>query len=87
MKTTNILLTVSYDGTDFFGYQVQPNKRTVQSELENAILKLTGESVKTVITAVGTVKATVGAIGAVTVFSIILPPIIYTVLYKLSLFS
>ena len=48
MKTTNILLTVSYDGTDFFGYQVQPNKRTVQSELENAILKLTGESVKTV---------------------------------------
>ncbi len=44
-----------------------------------------GENVKSVITAVGTVKATVGAIGVVTVFSIILPPIIYTVLYKLSI--
>jgi len=44
-----------------------------------------GENIKSVITAVGTVKATVGAIGAVTVFSIILPPIIYTVLYKLSI--
>lgn len=48
MKTSNILLTVSYDGTNFYGYQVQPNKRTVQSELENAIFRLTGEKVKTV---------------------------------------
>lgn len=45
---TNILLTVSYDGTNFCGYQVQPNKRTVQSELENAITLVTGEAVKTV---------------------------------------
>ena len=45
---TNVLLTVSYDGTNFFGYQVQPNKRTVQSELESAIYRLTGENVKTV---------------------------------------
>ena len=44
-----------------------------------------GENIKSVITAVGTVKATVGAIGVVTIFSIILPPIIYTVLYKLSI--
>jgi stage III sporulation protein AE len=44
-----------------------------------------GENIKSVITAVGTVKATVGAIGAVAVFSIILPPIVYTVLYKLSI--
>lgn len=44
-----------------------------------------GENIKSVITAVGTVKATVGAIGVVTVFSIVLPPIIYTVLYKLSI--
>jgi tRNA pseudouridine38-40 synthase len=44
----NILLNISYDGTDFFGYQVQPNKRTVQSELENAIFVLTGEKVKTI---------------------------------------
>lgn len=44
-----------------------------------------GENIKSVITAVGTVKATIGAIGAVAIFSIILPPIVYTVLYKLSI--
>ena len=44
----NVLLTVSYDGTDFCGYQVQPDKRTVQSELESALLKVTGKECKTV---------------------------------------
>ncbi len=44
-----------------------------------------GENIKSVITAVSTVKATTGAIGAVAIFSIILPPIVYTVLYKLSI--
>lgn len=43
-----ILLTISYDGTDFCGYQVQPNKRTVQLELENALKKVTGKDIKTV---------------------------------------
>ncbi|MCQ6276417.1 tRNA pseudouridine(38-40) synthase TruA [Bacillus sp. V3B] len=32
--------TISYDGTLFSGYQVQPNKRTVQSEIEEALKKL-----------------------------------------------
>ncbi|MEH7124720.1 tRNA pseudouridine(38-40) synthase TruA [Bacillus sp. JJ1773] len=31
---------VAYDGTLFSGYQVQPNKRTVQRELENALKKI-----------------------------------------------
>jgi tRNA pseudouridine38-40 synthase len=31
---------ISYDGTNFSGYQVQPNKRTVQSELEACLAKL-----------------------------------------------
>ncbi len=44
-----------------------------------------GENIKSLITAVGTVKASVGAIGVVTVFSIVLPPIIFTVMYKLSI--
>lgn len=43
-----ILLTISYDGTLFFGYQVQPNKRTVQLELENALKAVTGKDIKTV---------------------------------------
>jgi len=38
---------ISYDGTGFFGYQVQPNKRTVQSVLESVLAKIhKGEPVK-----------------------------------------
>jgi tRNA pseudouridine38-40 synthase len=39
----NIKFTLSYDGTDFFGWQTQPERRTVQETLEGAIAALTGE--------------------------------------------
>ena len=39
----NIKLTLSYDGTDFRGWQTQPGFRTVQETLEKAIATLTGE--------------------------------------------
>lgn len=42
-----ILLTLSYDGTDFCGYQVQQNGRTVEEVLENALFTITGERIKT----------------------------------------
>ncbi|MFT8318439.1 MAG: tRNA pseudouridine(38-40) synthase TruA [Sporolactobacillus sp.] len=32
--------TVAYDGTAFFGYQVQPGKRTVQREIETALARI-----------------------------------------------
>ena len=31
---------ISYDGTDFSGYQVQPNKRTIQSVFEAVLEKM-----------------------------------------------
>ncbi|MDQ0156968.1 tRNA pseudouridine(38-40) synthase TruA [Robertmurraya andreesenii] len=31
---------IAYDGSQFSGYQIQPNKRTVQGELEKALMKL-----------------------------------------------
>jgi tRNA pseudouridine38-40 synthase len=38
----NIRITVSYDGTDFCGWQVQNNGRTVQGDIEAALLKIHG---------------------------------------------
>ena len=36
-----VKLTVHYDGAGFFGWQVQPEARTVQAELESALARLT----------------------------------------------
>ncbi len=37
------VLKVAYDGSDFCGWQVQPNGRTVQEELNGAVFKAFGE--------------------------------------------
>ena len=36
------LMTFSYDGSNFYGYQVQNNKRTVQGEIESCLTKING---------------------------------------------
>jgi tRNA pseudouridine38-40 synthase len=41
----NLKLILSYDGTDFAGWQVQPNAVTVQGTLASAIGRITGEKV------------------------------------------
>ena len=41
-----ILLSIEYDGTAYSGWQKQPNQRTVQGEIENAILRSIGEEVE-----------------------------------------
>ncbi|WP_342670284.1 tRNA pseudouridine(38-40) synthase TruA [Bacillus solimangrovi] len=44
-----IKCTISYDGTSFNGYQVQPDKRTVQQELEHALSRIhKGQAIKVV---------------------------------------
>jgi len=41
MKT--LVMTVSYDGTNYFGFQSQPGGNTIQDKIEEAIRHLTGE--------------------------------------------
>src|SRR5438552_1501696 len=62
----NIKLTVSYDGTDFNGWQTQPGFRTVQETLEKAIGALTGEPIRA--NASGRTDAGVHAVGQVVNF-------------------
>lgn len=42
----NIMLQIEYIGTEYSGWQKQNNAKTIQSEIENAILKITGEKVE-----------------------------------------
>src|ERR1700751_175822 len=44
-RMRNLKMTLSYDGTDFSGWQVQPDAVTVQGTLASAIGRITGEKV------------------------------------------
>ncbi len=41
----NIKLTIEYDGTDYFGWQKQPGKRSIQEEIEKVLGIFTQEEV------------------------------------------
>jgi tRNA pseudouridine38-40 synthase len=61
-----ILLVVSYDGTGYCGWQVQPNGVTVQEVLNRALSELTGEPIETI--GASRTDAGVHALGNVAVF-------------------
>lgn len=69
-----IKLIVSYDGTAFYGWQLQENQRTVQEELEKALFDLLG--VKTRVTGSGRTDSGVHALAQVCTFdtSSTIPP-------------
>lgn len=63
----NLVYVVSYDGTDFNGWQTQPGYRTVQETLEQATLSMTqGAAVR--LNASGRTDAGVHAVGQVVNF-------------------
>lgn len=62
----NIRLTLAYDGGDYVGWQVQPNGRSIQAEVERAVEKLTGESPR--VLAAGRTDSGVHALGQVANF-------------------
>ncbi len=64
MKT--IRLRIAYEGTNYAGWQTQPNQRTIQGEVERAIQKLTGQSVS--LLCAGRTDSGVHALGQVASF-------------------
>jgi len=46
MDTGRIALVVEYEGTRYHGFQVQANVPTVQGEIERALMRVTGESIR-----------------------------------------
>jgi tRNA pseudouridine38-40 synthase len=65
-KTQNIMLTVAYEGTAYYGWQVQPNGITVQQCVESAVTKLTGETTR--VLCAGRTDSGVHALGQVASF-------------------
>ncbi len=62
----NIKLTIEYDGANFFGWQKQENKKTVQGELEKAIVSMVNHPIK--LRAASRTDAGVHALGQVANF-------------------
>ncbi len=46
LSVRNYRIQISYDGTDFAGWQIQPKLRTVQGEIEKALSSLVGGLVR-----------------------------------------
>ncbi len=61
-------LTLHYDGTRFFGWQMQPEVRTVQGELQNTLERLTGAH--RTVTAAGRTDRGVHATGQVVALAV-----------------
>ena len=64
----NYKITVEYDGTNFVGWQQQANGLSIQSSLQNSLLKLSGE--KVIVYGAGRTDAGVHAYGQVASFTI-----------------
>lgn len=46
MNMRNLKLVLEYDGNNFYGWEYQPDRRTVQGELEMAVRRITGEDIR-----------------------------------------
>ena len=61
-----IKLTIAYDGTDYCGWQIQPNGITVEEVLNKKLKKLTGEDIHVI--GASRTDSGVHALGNVAVF-------------------
>ncbi len=65
------MLTVSYDGTDYCGWQLQPGRETIEGVLNRCISELTGETVEVI--GASRTDSGVHAFGNVAVFDTLSP--------------
>jgi tRNA pseudouridine38-40 synthase len=68
MGLRNIKLTISYDGSDYHGWQIQPERKTIQGILTDAIQNLVGCEVQ--VFGASRTDAGVSALGQVALFQI-----------------
>jgi len=61
-----LMLTVQYDGSDYAGFQIQPNAKTIQGELQQALVAVLGHPVT--IRGASRTDAGVHALGQVVTF-------------------
>lgn len=71
MNLTKYKMTIAYDGLHYSGWQIQPNGRSIQEEIEKALLTLCQAPVK--IIGSGRTDAGVHALGQVAHFSLQAP--------------
>jgi tRNA pseudouridine38-40 synthase len=68
MAVRNIKLTIAYDGSKYHGWQIQPERRTIQGELIKAISELIGWKVR--VCGASRTDAGVSALGQIAVIQI-----------------
>jgi tRNA pseudouridine38-40 synthase len=62
-------ITIQYDGTNFFGWQLQSHKRTIQQEIETALEPLNNDK-RVIVTGAGRTDSGVHAFGQVAHFNL-----------------
>ena len=45
LNVRNLKITLAYDGSDYSGWQLQPDRETIQGTLATAIQRVTGSNV------------------------------------------
>ena len=68
MAVRKIKLTISYDGSDYHGWQIQPGQKTIQGVLTEAVQSLVGYKIQ--LTGASRTDAGVSALGQIAVMEI-----------------